>query len=60
VNWSHLAQEMSSKHVIEGTIGGKRRRWRRCKQLPDDLRENFNVEAVDSTLCFSQARLGNE
>jgi hypothetical protein len=52
LDWSHLAQELSSATRIEGKIEGT---WRKRKQLVDDLRDTkihwkLKEEAQDRTL----------
>jgi hypothetical protein len=39
MDWSYFAQELASKHAIEGKKVMTGRRGRRRKQLPDDLKE---------------------
>ena len=65
MDWSHLAQELASKHVMGGKIEGRidvtGRRKRRHKQLLDDFKEtkryrNLKEELLDRTL--SGPRLG--
>jgi predicted DNA-binding ArsR family transcriptional regulator len=66
-NWSHLEQELSSKHVmeskIEEKIEGTGKRGLRRKQLLGDLKEkrihwNLREEALDRTLWTTRSGRG--